>query len=1039
MKSRIMLLMTSMVVFISLVAGQLSISVPRAHAAYAAELWKAVDITLHSSKSYSNPYLDVDISATFTGPGGISLTIPGFWDGGDTWKIRFAPTVTGTWTFMTTASDPTDTGLHGQTGTVVSQPYSGSLSIYKHGFLKSDSSNRYLTFNDGTPFYWLADTHWMGLSFRERWSASNDSRWSSQYKAMVDQRVKQGYSVYQMNFFAFEQGDVSSSGTYNEGGHVWNYNRYDANASSFITSSSLYDSYVAHPSKALDNREGTMWKAATNVYPQWFSIDLKSNTTLGKIDTLFGANDTWRYKIEGSADNVAYTTLVDRSAGVSGDRFSDPVTATARYFRISITGAAGGSIPSIREFKVYSATNSLLNWNGFASDLNPGFWQNCDLRIQYAVENGLVAALGIDWGRLLDSGNEDDYKRMAKYIVARYGAYPTVWTGGGEYGQGSAASWKNVLDYTYAIDVYKRANTLHNDYTNTIAFRNDNAYHIDFLQGGHGALLDKSYWLNHYNATPNKVVIEAEANYENINGIPSSYTRETAWNANMAGSAGFSYGAEGLWQATWDSNDTWQVWGGAPTPWYNAIDKPAGEQMRYMKDFFEAVIWWSLKPDASVISWIGAPSGTQRPAAKTNVDRSTIVAYLPSTTTTYSGTLNGLNASETYMASWFNPRTGKYSTINPGFSPNASGQWSIPTQPSTEDWTLWVTKITNTVNPPTMSIGGGTYDSMQGVAITSTTTGATIYYTTDGTTPTTASPVYTGPLLVTSPYPETIVLKAIAVKSGMAISPQSIAYYKLLTQNLALNRTYSSSSQYDASQTAAKAFDGSASNWQATSGHYANEWIQVDFGSNLTFNTAVISEYGHRTTGFQVQYWNGSGWAAAYTGTTIGDYGSPLTVTFPTVTASKARLFFTGGTGFQPIIYEFELLNRNHALNKPISNYSSSSQYDAGQSAYQAFDGLLATNWQAGNQMFSGQWLSVDFGQSVTFSKAIITEYGNRTTGYRIEYWNGSSWATAYTGTTIGDASTPRTVTFPAVSGSKARLYFTSGAMQPVIYEFAIY
>jgi hypothetical protein len=1039
MKRRVSLVIAFLVMFTSLAVGQLSFSVQNVHAAYSTEIWKAVDIALHSSKSYSNPFMDVEISATFTGPGGITLTIPGFWDGGNTWKFRFAPTATGTWSYTTAASDPTDTGLHGQTGTVMSQPYSGSLNIYKHGFVKADPSNRYLTYNDGTPFYWLADTHWMGLSYRERWGSSNDSRWSSQYKGMVDKRVKQGFSVYQMNFFAFEQGDVDATGTYNEGGHVWNYDRYDADASSFITSSTIYDSYVAHPTKALDNREGTMWKAASNVYPQWFSMDLKTNTTLSRVETLFGENDTWRYKIEGSTDNVSYTTLVDRTSGVSGDTFSDPVSAAVRYVRITITGATGGSTPSIREFKVFNAANSLMNWSGFASDLNPGFWQNSDLRIQYAVEKGLVVALGIDWGRLLESGNEADYKRMARYIVARYGAYPTVWTGGGEYGQGSAASWKNVLDYTYAIDAYKRANTLHNDYTNTIAFRNDDAYHFDFLQGGHGALLDKSYWLNHYNETPTKVVIEGEANYENINGIPSYYTRETAWNANMAGSAGFSYGAEGLWQATWDSHDTWQVWGGIPTPWYNAIDKPAGEQMRYMKDFFEAANWWTLEPNHSVISWSGAPSGTQSPAVKTNPDRSSIVAYYPSTTTTYSGILNGLNVSDTYMARWLNPRTGKYTTITPNFSPNTSGQWSIPSQPSTEDWTLWVTKITNRVSPPMMSTGGGTYDSMLGVAMTTTTSGATIHYTTDGTTPTTASPVYTAPLLITSPSPETIVIKAIAVKSGMTTSPQSIEYYKLLTQNVAFNRTYSSSSQYDASQTAAKAFDGTASNWQAASGKYANEWLQVDFGSNVTFNSAVISEYGNRTTGFRVEYWNGSGWSTAYTGTTIGDYGSPLTVTFPSVTASKARLFFISGTGFQPIIYEFELLNRNHALNKPASNYASSSRYDDNQSADKAFDGSSLTNWQAANNLFSGQWLLVDFGQSVTFSKAVITEYGNRTTGYRVEYWNGSAWATAYTGTTIGDVNTPRTVTFPAVTGSQARIYFTSGTMQPIVYEIAIY
>src|ERR1035438_9403239 len=51
---------------------------------------------------------------------------------------------------------------------------------------------------------------------------------------------------------------------------------------------------------------------------------------------------------------------------------------------------------------------------------------------------------------------------------------------------------------------------------------------------------------------------------------------------------------------------------------------------------------------------------------------------------------------------------------------------------------------------PTFSPGSGTYGSAQTVTINDTTTGATIYYTNDGTTPTTGSSVYNGPLAVGS-------------------------------------------------------------------------------------------------------------------------------------------------------------------------------------------------------------------------------------------------------------------------------------------------
>jgi hypothetical protein len=45
---------------------------------------------------------------------------------------------------------------------------------------------------------------------------------------------------------------------------------------------------------------------------------------------------------------------------------------------------------------------------------------------------------------------------------------------------------------------------------------------------------------------------------------------------------------------------------------------------------------------------------------------------------------------------------------------------------------------------PTFSPAGGTYASAQSVTIGTTTPSATIYYTTNGSTPTTSSAVYTG-------------------------------------------------------------------------------------------------------------------------------------------------------------------------------------------------------------------------------------------------------------------------------------------------------
>ena len=95
--------------------------------------------------------------------------------------------------------------------------------------------------------------------------------------------------------------------------------------------------------------------------------------------------------------------------------------------------------------------------------------------------------------------------------------------------------------------------------------------------------------------------------------------------------------------------------------------------------------------------------------------------------------------------------------------------------------------ITSPAATPTFSPGPGTYTSPQAVRISDATSGATIYYTTNGTTPTTGSAVYTGPITVSSS--ETI--EAIAAASGHSTSNVAIAVYVI---KIASETTLTSSS-----------------------------------------------------------------------------------------------------------------------------------------------------------------------------------------------------------------------------------------------------
>ena len=81
--------------------------------------------------------------------------------------------------------------------------------------------------------------------------------------------------------------------------------------------------------------------------------------------------------------------------------------------------------------------------------------------------------------------------------------------------------------------------------------------------------------------------------------------------------------------------------------------------------------------------------------------------------------------------------------------------------------------ITTAAATPAFSVAAGTYTATQSVAISSTTPGASIYYTLDGSTPTTASPLYSAALSVSASG----TIKAIAVAAGYTTSSVASAAY----------------------------------------------------------------------------------------------------------------------------------------------------------------------------------------------------------------------------------------------------------------------
>ena len=128
-----------------------------------------VEITFTATQTYRDPFHDVTLDAVFQSPRGRTLKVPGFWAGGREWKVRYASPEVGIHRWRSACSATADRGLHDRTGTVTVTPYQGENPLYRHGPLRVAADRRHFEHLDGTPFFWLGDTWWMGLCHRLHW------------------------------------------------------------------------------------------------------------------------------------------------------------------------------------------------------------------------------------------------------------------------------------------------------------------------------------------------------------------------------------------------------------------------------------------------------------------------------------------------------------------------------------------------------------------------------------------------------------------------------------------------------------------------------------------------------------------------------------------------------------------------------------------------------------------------------------------------------------------------------------------------------
>jgi hypothetical protein len=161
-------------------------------AAVTIEQYYSNDFSFQAQAS-GNPF-DVDLVGEFTGPGGVHLSVPGFYDGNGVWKIRFSPTSLGTWSLRTRSSLP---ALNGRAETGIECQPSKHAAI--HGGLRVDPLHpHHFIFEDGTR-YFLS-----GYEADFLWAAEmNDPERRVMHK-LIDQIAARGFNHLLVNVYAHD-------------------------------------------------------------------------------------------------------------------------------------------------------------------------------------------------------------------------------------------------------------------------------------------------------------------------------------------------------------------------------------------------------------------------------------------------------------------------------------------------------------------------------------------------------------------------------------------------------------------------------------------------------------------------------------------------------------------------------------------------------------------------------------------------------------------------------------------------------------------
>lgn len=194
------------------------------------------------------------------------------------------------------------------------------------------------------------------------------------------------------------------------------------------------------------------------------------------------------------------------------------------------------------------------------SVINPAYFEFADRRIAHLVEAGLVPVIVGGWGRpqgggrsTLDQVGIAGFKRHWRNLIARYGAYPTIWIVGGE-AKDEWGPWSELAKYLDDTDPYQRPMTYHSPEHPRKSIKDNAVFDFDMVAIGHSGFQTAKETLDIMKSSlvdkPQRPVLCGEACYEgHMQSNFQDVQRHLFWTFILSGAAGHTYGAAGIWHA----------------------------------------------------------------------------------------------------------------------------------------------------------------------------------------------------------------------------------------------------------------------------------------------------------------------------------------------------------------------------------------------------------------------------------------------------------------------------------------------------------